>query len=110
MKNGGDAEDAQLRRIIRRVEETNRSINAGIANQQRIDMLEKLELRLGDDQKGQVWRRLLCPVTVGSYRSISYSVAVTTPIPAAVVAVVPFVAITVLRSLLLALSSMMVDL
>lgn len=56
MKNSSGAESIHLRRVIQRVEETNRSINAGIADQQRVDFLEKLELRLGDAQKGQVSR------------------------------------------------------
>ena len=58
MMNSSGAESMHIRRVIQRVEETNRSINAGIADQQRVDVLEKLELRLGDAQKGQVLRRL----------------------------------------------------
>ena len=36
------------------IDDANTSINAGIAENQRIEMLEKLEERFGEDEKGQV--------------------------------------------------------
>ena len=54
MKYSPDEDNSALKEVIKMVDDANTAINAGIAENQRVEMLEKLEERFGEDEKGQV--------------------------------------------------------